>query len=284
MRVDSHVHFWDPSALSVPWLMHAGALNRAFLPAALPAGGSDRWICVEAGAADPLAEAEWLQALAGKYPQIAAIVAALPLDAEGGVHDLLAAYARIPLVTGVRAALIGRDATFITGDGLHQTLTAAGAAGFSVDLTLLPDQIPAVTALTTSLPDVTFVIDHAANPDIAGGDFAYWSAELQELAAAPNIYCKLSGLTTRAAAPGERLDEWGYARITPYLHAILTGFGAHRVLFGSDSPVLTLASDRAAWIAYVERELDRYTTAEREAAMGGTASRVYRLGKHSVMQ
>jgi len=284
VRVDSHVHFWDPSALSVPWLMHTGTLNRAFLPSELPAAGSDRWVCVEAGAADPLAETEWFQALAGKYPQIAALVAALPLDTEGGVHDLLAAYARIPLVIGVRAALIGCDATFITGDGLRQTLTAAGAAGFSIDLTLLPAQMPAVAALITTLPHITFVIDHAANPDIAGGDFTDWSAGLRDLARAPNVFCKLSGLSTRAATSGKRLDEPAYARITPYLHAVMKHFGPHRVLFGSDFPVLTLASDRAAWIAYVERELDRYTTVEREAVMGGTASRVYRLGKHSVMQ
>jgi L-fuconolactonase len=262
----------------VPWLTQAGALNRAYLPSDLPAGGSDRWVCVEAGAADPLAEAEWLQALAGKYPRIAAIVAALPLDAESSVLDLMAAYARIPLVTGVRAALIGRDATFITGDVLRQTLTAAAAAGFSVDLTLLPDQMPAVTALTTSLPQVTFVIDHAANPDIVGGDFAYWSAGLRDLARAANVCCKLSGLTTRAAASGERLAESQYARITPYLHAVLTHFGAERVLFGSDFPVLTLASNRAAWIDYVERELQQYSAGQRAAVRDATASHVYRLG------
>jgi L-fuconolactonase len=284
VHVDSHVHFWDTSALSVPWLTQAGALNRAVLPSDLPANGSDRWVCVEAGAADPLAEAEWLQALAGAYPQIAAIVAALPLDTEADTHNLLAAYARIPLVTGVRAALIGRDTALITGDVLRQTLTAAGAAGFSVDLTLLPEQMPVVAALIASLPHVTFVIDHAANPDIAGSDFAYWSAGLREMAGAPNVYCKLSGLTTRAAAPTERLDESQYARITPYLHAVMTHFGAHRVLFGSDFPVLTLASDRAVWMAYVERQLDAYSAIERDAVMAATASDVYRFGKHSVTQ
>lgn len=52
---------------------------------------------------------------------------------------------------------------------------------------------------------------------------------------------------------------------------------ADRLLFGSDGPVCVLAGDYAKVWAETNRALEGYSVGEREAILGGTAVRVYRL-------
>ncbi len=58
-------------------------------------------------------------------------------------------------------------------------------------------------------------------------------------------FCKLSGLTTEAG------PDWRPADLSDYIEKILQVFTPSRVLFGSDRPVLNLASDYDAWSSIV---------------------------------
>jgi Predicted metal-dependent hydrolase of the TIM-barrel fold len=56
--IDAHVHFWDPDALSYPWLEAAPVLRRAFLPtdyAPLTDGAVTGVVVVESDCAPPTA-------------------------------------------------------------------------------------------------------------------------------------------------------------------------------------------------------------------------------------
>ena len=58
---------------------------------------------------------------------------------------------------------------------------------------------------------------------------------------------------------------------------ILEAFGAERVLWGSDWPVLELAARYADWWDDVQRLLAGFDAIQRAAVLGGNARRVYRL-------
>jgi L-fuconolactonase len=115
------------------------------------------------------------------------------------------------------------------------------------------------------------VIDHAAKPDIAREILDPWRADLRALAELPNVYCKLSGLVTEAR-PG-----WHRTELAPYVTHLLSCFGPRRVMWGSDWPVLELATDYSTWMKTAQsltRELNRDETT---ALFEHTASDFYRL-------
>jgi L-fuconolactonase len=59
----------------------------------------------------------------------------------------------------------------------------------------------------------------------------------------------------------------------------LEAFGADRLMWGSDWPVLNLNGDYAAWMAAAEQLLEGLSDTEREAIFGGTASVFYGLDR-----
>jgi L-fuconolactonase len=72
-------------------------------------------------------------------------------------------------------------------------------------------------------------------------------------------------------------QNWRLEDIRPYLDAALEAFGPKRCLFGSDWPVLLLASSYAGWVGTVRNFVSTLSSAEQQRVLGGTAAEVYRL-------
>ncbi len=73
------------------------------------------------------------------------------------------------------------------------------------------------------------------------------------------------------------LADWTAEDVRPFLYFALEVFGADRLMWGSDWPIVDLAGGYAkAWweLNGLFAELD---AAEREAIRGGTAARAYRI-------
>jgi L-fuconolactonase len=87
----------------------------------------------------------------------------------------------------------------------------------------------------------------------------------------PRLHCKLSGLVTEIG-PGWHIDT-----LRPYVDAVLELFGARRVIWGSDWPVLNLAADYATWGRTTSALLANLRQDERAAVLGGNAARFYGL-------
>ena len=85
---------------------------------------------------------------------------------------------------------------------------------------------------------------------------------------APQVVCKLSGLWNEAS-PGAPLDA-----LTRYMRYILDCFGAARVMWGSDWPVLERAGRYVDWHACALAQL---TPDQHVDVTENTARRVYRL-------
>ncbi|MCO6006050.1 amidohydrolase family protein [Actinoallomurus purpureus] len=283
--VDAHHHLWDTAVRDYPWMdgPWADPLRGRFDAARYtdltrPYGVRDS-IVVQAlqdvgetydllFAGDNPVETEY-----GDEPgPIVGVVGWVDLTASD-VADRMAEVRESPsghLLVGVRhAAQDEPDPEWLLRQDVQRGVQAVGAAGLVYDVLVRPPQAAAALALMRRLPEVSFVLDHAGKPDIAGGVWEPWATWITSLAALPNVTVKLSGLVTEAA------PDWKPDDILPYARHVLHSFGADRVMYGSDWPVCTLA---ASYEQVLDLAREAVPPGDRDAVFGGTARRAYGLG------
>jgi L-fuconolactonase len=164
------------------------------------------------------------------------------------------------------------DPDWLLRPAVRRGLRAVGGAGLTYDLLIRPVQLPAALAVTGDLGDVRFVLDHGAKPDIAQGRLEPWASLTRDLAAGPNVYCKVSGLVTEAG------PDWRPDQIAPYVDHLLNCFGPGRLIFGSDWPVCTLAAGYGEVVALARETLGSgLGPAEIDAVFASNAVAAYRL-------
>jgi len=142
----------------------------------------------------------------------------------------------------------------------------------SFDLCIYHRQLANVIRLVRQCPEVSFVLDHLGKPGIRARLLDPWRAELRELAALPNVVCKLSGVATEADHAA-----WTAADLRPYLDHALLCFGPGRLLFGGDWPVSTQATGYPRWVEVVDAALQGCTAEERQRIFARNAEAIYRI-------
>jgi L-fuconolactonase len=277
--VDTHVHFWDSGHISYPWLAEVPAIAGPHTPAELAAEAGARVpaaiVFVEAGADLAYApqEVRWVDELAAREPRIAALVAQVAVDRGADTEVALAALAGHARVRGVRHLIQDHpEPDFCVRPSFVAGVRQVGERGWTFDLCVRHAQLPACIALVRACPGTAFVLDHAGKPDIRRGVLDPWRAHIAELAGLPNVACKLSGLVTEADPA-----TWTPAALRPYVDHLLRCFGAERLLFGSDWPVVKLAASYGRWLETALELLEALPAGERAAVMSENARRVYRL-------
>jgi L-fuconolactonase len=275
--VDAHVHFWDPPRLAYPWLADVPAIAGVHTPADLSresaAAGPAEMVFVQADCTDGLAEVEWIEQLAAAEPRITALVAHAPMAAGPATTRAIATLRRHPLVRGVRHLIQGEtDPRFCLRPEFVAGVRQLGSAGLTFDLCCRHHQLAAVTELVRLCPQTTFILDHAGKPGIRTHQLDPWRADIATLATLPNVVGKLSGLVTEADPA-----HWTPGDLQPYVAQLLATFGAGRLLFGSDWPVVKLAGGYARWLDTVRRLLGHLPAAAQSAIFSANARRLYRL-------
>ena len=96
-----------------------------------------------------------------------------------------------------------------------------------------------------------------------------WRTDMRRLADETPLLCKLSGMATEASA------AWTIDDLRPYADIVLAAFGPERTMWGSDWPVLNMASDYARWMETARKLCASFNETERDAIFGGTAARFY---------
>lgn len=274
MCIDAHQHFWRVADRGGAWPPpELAAIHRDFGPheliPLLERHGIARTVLVQSMPNE--ADTRYLLDLAGRHAFIGGVVGWADLK-HASAPARIAALAADPMLKGLRPMLQGLDdERWIADPALAPAIDAMCRHGLAFDALVLPRHLPALLEFARRFPALPVVIDHAAKPHIAHGTLDPWRSELAALAALPNVHCKLSGMVTEAGA------GWDAARLLPYAQHVLDVFGPMRVMWGSDWPVLNLASDYAGWTAATETLLERLTDAERDAVLGGNAQRFYRI-------
>jgi len=273
---DAHVHFWDQGNLPYPWLATVPAIAGRHTPDELrtesAAASPQRIVFVECGA-PWLHEVQWIEQLAAREPRIAGLVAKIAVDAGAPTIAALAELKKHPLVRGVRHIIQDeRDPGFCLRPEFVAGVSQLGAAGLSFDICCRHHQLAAVVELVRRCPQTSFILDHAGKPGIRDGLLDPWRAHLRELAALPNVACKLSGLVTEADPA-----RWTTEQLRPYVAHLLETFGPARLLFGGDWPVVKLASIYARWLETAQTLLAPVSSIETAAIFHHNATRFYRL-------
>jgi L-fuconolactonase len=244
MKIDTHQHFWALVRGDYNWLTpDLVPLYRDFSPddlaPLLDAANVDGTIAVQA--ADSEAETGYLLSLADKYEWIFGVVGWVDLAADSAPASIKR-LAQNPKLVGLRPMIQDiADDNWMLQPALRPAIAAMIAHDLTFDALVLPRHLQILDLFATTYPDLRIVIDHGAKPEIKKRSFDTWAADMAQLSQHPQISVKLSGLTTEAGT------NWHPRDLAPYVHHIANAFGPDRLLFGSDWPVLNLASDYQSW-------------------------------------
>lgn len=278
---DTHLHLWDLAESSYAWLAGAAAPLRRTVSfedvrADLERLGVTRVVLVQAD--DTIADTAHLQRTAraieaGPDGGASAIVRAdvvgwLPLMDPAAVREALADPQRTDHLVGVRHLVHDEpDPGFLDRPEVAQSLNLLAAAGLPLDV---PDAFPRhmeqVERVARRHPDLTVVLDHLGKPPL--GDAAampLWDAQLERIAACPNVVAKVSGLATS-----------GNGDFAVAADRALALFGADRLMVGSDWPIAPTHLDLGSGFAPLLAHVRTWAASDVAAVTRGTAARIYR--------
>jgi len=278
MKVDAHQHFWRLADREGHWPPASlQAIHRDFGPddlaPHLQAAGVDATVLVQS--LPSIADTQWMLSVAAATPWVKGVVGWVDFKAPDAAQQI-EILARNPLLKGLRPMLQDLpDNDWIADPACDAAARAMQRHGLVFDALVLPRHLRALRRFANRHPGLNLVIDHAAKPFIARGEIEPWHGDMAALAVMPQVHCKVSGLLTEA---GERRDA---ASLQPYLQTLWVLFGPRRLLWGSDWPVLNLASDYAGWweLAHglAERLYPPPQPDDLRALFGDNAARLYRL-------
>lgn len=273
--IDAHQHFWSLSRGDYPWPNESVAtIFRDFGPAdlipQLKASGVQRTILVQA--TDSVAETEFLFEIASSCDHVAGIVGWVDLSAPDAISTI-DRLRQNPLLKGLRPMLQNiEDSDWINQPKVQPALSHMAKCGLRFDALIQPRHLPHLLTMAKAHPDLAIVIDHIAKPKMGNCmPDQNWLSGMDQLAARPNVWCKLSGMITEIG------PDWRFADLSPFAAHVLESFGSDRVIWGSDWPVLNLAGDYATWVE-TSRKLVSHLPCDAQAAVfGGNAKRFYGL-------
>jgi L-fuconolactonase len=274
MVIDAHQHFWRFNPVRDAWITEEmSAIRRDFLPGdlapELDACGVDATVAVQADQSE--AETEFLLGLAEGNPRIAGVVGWVDLRSTD-VERRLEHFSRFEKFRGVRHVAQAEADDFLVRSDFVRGVRQLARFGLTYDILIYPRQLPAAIELVRKVPEQRFVVDHLAKPEIKAGKIEPWAGLIREIAASPNVYCKVSGMVTEADWKGWKAEDFG-----PYMDVVFDAFGAQRLMFGSDWPVCLVAATYAKTASIVESYIRDHSQHVREQIFGLNAIEFYNL-------
>ena len=274
MKLDSHQHFWQLARGDYAWMSpDMTALYRDFMPIDLEpmlrsVDGSET-VVVQAAAT--VAESRFLLDIAERCDFVVGVVGWVDMAGTTALRDL-AALSESKWLKGIRPMIESiPEPDWMLSPQVGAALGALADGELCFDALVKPVHLSRLLHVVRSHPQLRVIVDHGAKPDIARGAFHPWSEDLAAVARHPNVFCKLSGLLTEAA-PGSAFEH-----LQPYMQHLLDCFGAERLLWGSDWPVLNLASDYVSWVRMCERFVGQLDEHAQQAIFSRNARECYRI-------
>lgn len=277
--IDTHHHLWDTSKTHYPWMTEElDAIRRRFdtgdLEAVAGPAGVSGTILVQTHSS--FEESKEFLATADDNDLILGVVAWVDLtspDVSEHIQTLKAGKGGSYLV-GIRHQVHDEeDENWLLRDDVTRGLTALHDHSLTYDLLLRPRELPAAIRAVKALPDLHWVLDHIAKPQIAEGGWEPWASLMKDLAeASPTCWVKLSGMATEA-----NWQNWTTDDLRPYAQHVLETFGLGRTMLGTDWPVCLLAGSYQR-IMDTALDLIAHLSSDQQAAIRSTNAReAYRL-------
>lgn len=268
--IDTHLHLVYPDRFSYPWMRAVPQIDRpwsveAYWAEARPLG-IEAALHMEVDVAPDQMEAETAFVL-GLPGIVGAIANARPESPD--FPAMLERYRALGRVKGLRRLLQHEPDDLSRAPLFRENLARLAAAGMSFDICVKGHQLPVAAELVRALPDVRFVLDHCGNPRVGEGESEPWRSALAEIARAPNLVCKISGLGANTG-PGWTADD-----LRPYVEHCIESFGWDRVVWGSDHPVICKTADLTRWVEAALAITAGESRDNRENLFHRNATRVY---------
>jgi len=275
MIIDGHQHFWQVGHFDYPWMSsEVEVLYQDYLPSQLEPilKASDVAKTVLIQASNSLAETYWLLSLADRYEFIAGVIGWVDLK-DPEMEQELEVLTANPKFKGVRHLVESEPADdWLVQPSVLKGLRVLEKHQVSYDLLVHTRHLKHVKTVAEVCPNLRLVVDHMAKPPIAKGEIADWAKDLKEVAAYPNIWCKLSGLVTEA-----NWTSWTTEDLRPYVERALEFFGPKRMMYGSDWPVCLLASSYVQVLESFQSLLADLAEEDRDRIFSGNATEFYKL-------
>ncbi|MCU1636296.1 MAG: metal-dependent hydrolase [Cryobacterium sp.] len=274
--IDAHQHVWDPRKAHYAWLTEALApIDRPFgfeeLRPSLRRAGVDATVLVQS--ADNDEDTELMRETARANPEVAAIVAFVPLNQPERAAERLAELRADPLIVGIRNLIHEiPDPDYILRPDVDEGLGLLERQGVTFDyVSVLPRHLEHVSTLSERHPNLRIVIDHLSKPPIGSDEWEPWWSLIKTAAENPNVYAKVSGLY--AASGG--LAGWSVDAVRPHFERAVSVFGPDRLMYGGDWPISVLAGgyDRV-WDGLSELFAE-LGDEDRSCILGHTAQKFY---------
>ena len=275
--IDAHFHAWQLSRGDYGWLTPALApIYRDIQISDWAEQATQHHIMggVLVQAAPTFEETQYLLAQAGQNPMVKGVVGWIDMLADDAI-DKINGCAKSPLLKGLRPMLQDiADPDWILQAQVQPVLSAMAAHGLVLDALIKPIHLPQILEVTRAHPTLKVVIDHGAKPLIDASALPQWRQAMRQLAQASHpqrVMCKMSGLWTEAPS-GSPIDC-----IQPWCEALLEIWTPHRLIWGSDWPVLELAGSYSAWRKFSLALLSRCSASEQALILGQNAKSIYQL-------
>lgn len=275
MTIDSHHHLWKFNEREFGWMSgEMTAIRKDFLIPELEQVVRDSGVegTVVVQARQTVEETELLLNLAAESPLILGVVGWVPL-AGPDASSYLERFAHHPKFKGVRHVLHDEpDDLYMLRKNFGHGVSLLRNLGLAFDVLIFERQLPQTLVFVDRHPSQIFVIDHIAKPKIRAGLLSPWRERMIELAKRENVYCKVSGMVTEAD-----WNTWTTDDLRPYFDIVLAAFGAKRLMFGSDWPVLALAGGYERWMSTFRSFIAELSPDEQEWICRRSAMIAYRL-------
>ncbi|MBL1437731.1 MAG: amidohydrolase [Rhodobacteraceae bacterium] len=279
MLLDTHQHLVYPKHAGYSWAAGIPALAKQSFSledyAALTIDAVVGTLFMETAVddADYQAETRFVAGLAADPAhKILGIIASCRPEEDAGYDAWLEECADLPVV-GYRRVLHVMEDALSQNDGFRRNIRKLGQNDKTFDMCFLPAQLPIAAELAKACDNTRLILNHCGVPDITGGDIEPWKKGITALAALPNVACKISGLLAYCAPKAANL-----ATIQPYLDHVITAFGADRLVWGSDWPVVNMANGLPDWLHITQEFLTALGADEAEKIRYNNAASIYNLG------
>ena len=276
--IDAHQHVWDPTRAEYSWLgPELEPINRTVtfeeVQPSLVRCGIQASILVQS--ADYDEDTALMLDTAGRFPQIAGVVAYAPLADPERTSLLAATFQQDPLIVGVRNLIHNiPDPDWLLRADVGEGLEILESKGLAFDLvSVLPRHLEIIPELSARHPRLRMVIDHLSKPPIGTADDGRWRILMAEAARNPLVHAKISGLYSAAGDPA----SWSVASIRPYIESAVELFGPGRLMYGGDWPVSVTAGGYERIWGDISTILGELPQEDRDQILGGTAHRFYRI-------
>ena len=285
--IDTHIHLWDFKHPELKWVWlspdfvhpiignidaiksEAFVLNDLWSEARF--AGIEAFVHVQAaiGSPNPVTETRWLTEMAKTGPVPMRIVADCPLGAPEAAQQL-DEHAQSPLYAGIRD--FNAEPMLASGEinaAYEASLKKLTKQNVVFDLDCGWPNMGAAVELAKRHPDLKIVLEHIGFPRARDDEyFANWSKAVRELAKAPNVTMKISGMPmTDPRFTKESLRKWA--------EVCLEAFGPNRCVLGSNWPVDRLYSSYDIIMGFTRDYISTLSASEQEAICRTNAKRLY---------